>query len=171
MEPTGELVAIALGGNLGEVPAAMRRALALLAGELGPLRVSSLYRSPAQGAPDQPPFLNAVAAGRASVDAAALLRRLLEIEAAEGRVRSARNAARTLDLDLLAVGEQVIDTPGLALPHPRMHHRPFVLVPLAEVAPGWRHPLLGRTAAELAAAAPRREELEREAVPGWEAAG
>jgi 2-amino-4-hydroxy-6-hydroxymethyldihydropteridine diphosphokinase len=171
MEANGELVAIALGGNLGEVRAAMRRALVLLGGELGPLRVSSLYRSPAQGEPEQPAYLNAVAAVRAIVDAPSLLRRLLEIEAAEGRIRGARNAARTLDLDLLAVGERVIDAPGLSLPHPRMHERPFVLVPLAEVAPAWRHPLLGRTAAELAADAPRLKGLTREAAPGWEVEG
>jgi 2-amino-4-hydroxy-6-hydroxymethyldihydropteridine diphosphokinase len=164
----GEEAAIALGGNLGEVREAMKRALDLLRVELGELRVSSLYRSPPQGGPKQPDYLNAVAVGLAAGRPEGLLARLLEIEAAEGRARGERNQARTLDLDLLAFGECMLDAPGLTLPHPRMHERAFVLLPLAEVAPEWRHPGLGRTAAELAETVPGRAEALRVAGPGWE---
>jgi 2-amino-4-hydroxy-6-hydroxymethyldihydropteridine diphosphokinase len=77
----------------------------------------------------------------------------LEVEAEFGRHRGARNAPRTLDLDLIAFGRRVVEAPGLTLPHPRAHERRFVMGPLAEIAPAWRHPVTGRTAADLAAAA------------------
>ena len=78
---------------------------------------------------------------------------LLSLEADLGRRRSARNAPRTLDLDLIAYGRRVSNAAGLILPHPRAHERRFVMGPLAEIAPRWRHPLLGRTAEDLARAA------------------
>ncbi len=81
------------------------------------------------------------------------MRQLLALEAAFGRRRSAPNAPRTLDLDLIAYGRQVLDEPGLVVPHPRAHKRLFVMGPLAEIAQGWIHPVLGATAAELAAGA------------------
>ena len=83
----------------------------------------------------------------------ALLELLHNIETAYGRVRSRPNAPRTLDLDLLAHGGAVMTGEGLELPHPRLAERRFVLAPLAEIAPGWRHPVLGETAAVLAARA------------------
>ena len=84
-----------------------------------------------------------------ALDPQALLDRLLALEIEFGRVRAAPNAARTLDLDLLDYDSQLIDTTTLILPHPRLHLRRFVLEPLREVAPGWRHPRLGLSAAEL----------------------
>ena len=83
----------------------------------------------------------------------AVLKGLFSIEQAFERKRIARNAPRTLDLDLIAYGREVLDTPGLTLPHPRAHRRRFVMGPIAEIAPAWVHPVLGRTAAELAASA------------------
>ena len=99
------------------------------------LRHSALYRTAPVGEPDQPDFVNAVAVVDTALSAGALLRELLALEARHGRVRSKANAPRTLDLDLLLFGGQVISAPGLEVPHPRMHQRAFVLVPLVEVTP------------------------------------
>ena len=101
----------------------------------------------------QPEYRNGVAIVEADGPAEAVLAGLLSVEAALDRERGARNAARTLDLDLIAYGREVRDTPGLTLPHPRAHERRFVMGPLAEIAPAWTHPVLGATAAALAAAA------------------
>ena len=86
--------------------------------------------------------------------ARAVLAQILALEAQFGRRRHLRNDPRTLDLDLIAHGRTVLDTPDLVLPHPRAHERLFVMGPLAEIAPDWRHPVLGETAAALAARAP-----------------
>jgi 2-amino-4-hydroxy-6-hydroxymethyldihydropteridine diphosphokinase len=133
---------VGIGANLEDPTAKVRTAL----DELGRLpatvlvRSSSLYRTAPVGYLDQPDFINAVAQLRTGLAAEALLLALLGIEARHGRVRSTRNAPRTLDLDLLLFGEQIMDEPGLVVPHPRMHERAFVLVPLPEIAPGARVP-------------------------------
>jgi 2-amino-4-hydroxy-6-hydroxymethyldihydropteridine diphosphokinase len=106
----------------------------------------------------QPPYVNAVASLLMEpVDPAALLARLMAVETACGRQRSVPNAARTLDLDLIAIDGLVRSAPDPILPHPRAHMRAFVLAPLVDVAPGWVHPVLGRTAAELLTALPQQE--------------
>ena len=107
---------------------------------------------------DQPWYVNGAAVLDSHLGAAALLALLQELETRFGRVRGARNAARVLDLDLLDHDGQVIETPSLVLPHPRLHERRFVLVPLAEIAPSWRHPLLGLSAEELLARLPPEEQ-------------
>jgi 2-amino-4-hydroxy-6-hydroxymethyldihydropteridine diphosphokinase len=96
---------------------------------------SSLYRSAPVGKTDQPDFVNAVAALRTGLAPGELLQALLQLEAQQGRVRSEPNAPRTLDLDLLLFDAQIIHQPGLDVPHPRMHERAFVLMPLAELDP------------------------------------
>jgi 2-amino-4-hydroxy-6-hydroxymethyldihydropteridine diphosphokinase len=96
---------------------------------------SSLYRSAPVGKTDQPDFVNAVAALRTGLAPGELLQALLRLEAQQGRVRSEPNAPRTLDLDLLLFDAQIIHQPGLDVPHPRMHERAFVLMPLAELDP------------------------------------
>jgi 2-amino-4-hydroxy-6-hydroxymethyldihydropteridine diphosphokinase len=128
-----------------------------LGGLLGDLRLSSVYRTEPVGLREQPDFLNLVASGTTRLPPEHLLAAALEIEARQGRMRSVPNAPRTLDVDLLDVGGRVLDVPGLTLPHPRLAERAFVLVPLAEVEPEWRHPVLGAGAAEL---------LSRLAAPG-----
>lgn len=151
---------IGIGANLpgpdGASPLeTCQRAVALLDGIPG-FRLKALSRwfaSAPVPASDQPDYVNAVAllAARpgATVDPAMLLARLMAIEAQCGRQRSAANAARTLDLDIVAVGGLVRTSPDPILPHPRAHIRAFVLAPLVDVAPAWVHPLLGKTARAL----------------------
>ncbi len=117
------------------------------------LKRSSWWRSAAWPDPNGPPYRNGVALVEANAGPAGVLAALLKLEAEMGRDRWAKNAPRTLDLDLIAHGRRVLSEPGLVVPHPRAHERRFVMGPLAEIAPGWRHPVLERTAAELASTA------------------
>ncbi len=140
---------IAMGSNLGARRALLRGALAEMR-VLGRLRaVSPLYETEPVGLREQPAFLNAAALVGTGLGARELLGRLLEIEARHGRVRGEKDGPRTLDLDLLFYGGELIREPGLEVPHPRLHERRFVLAPMAAVAPGWRHPRLGKTVAEM----------------------
>ena len=143
---------IALGSNLGDPASTLRRAIAALA-EMPQSRLetaSSLYRSTPMGHADQPDFVNAVAQLSTTLAPQALLAALLAIEKDFGRERTFRNAPRTLDLDLLLYDAQVLDEPGLCLPHPRMHQRAFVLAPLIEIAPACIIPGRGSAADWLA---------------------
>ncbi len=144
---------IALGANLGDREATLRSALARLQdADTRVIRTSTFYETePVGGPPGQPRYLNAAAELATSVSPEALMRRLLDIERAEKRVRDPheRNVPRTLDLDLLFYGDLVLETPLLRLPHPRLHERRFVLEPLAEIAAGLQHPVLKKTVREL----------------------
>ncbi|MBV9108934.1 MAG: 2-amino-4-hydroxy-6-hydroxymethyldihydropteridine diphosphokinase [Gemmatimonadetes bacterium] len=153
-------VLIALGANLGDPRRQLARAVEALRGFVAGLRASSVYRTEPVGYADQPDFYNQVAAGTTVLSAEELLDRMLAVEREMGRERTFRNAPRVIDLDLLAYGDAVIETPRLVLPHPGIPTRGFVLHPLAEVAPAWVHPVLGRTARELLSAAPL-ERVER----------
>jgi len=153
---TGQAI-IAFGTNLPfnglHGAALIRSAIEDLSSEGLILRaLSSMHETLAWPDPTQPMFTNAVGVFYAPAkDAQAVLDGLLRVEARFGRVRSVRNAARTLDLDLLDFEGRALDTPGLLLPHPRLSDRAFVLAPLAEAAPEWRHPLTGLTAADMLA--------------------
>jgi len=177
---------IALGANLpagGSAPAeTLEIALAMLDAVAGirVLRRSRWHRTPAYPPGSGPDFVNGAAALETGLSPDSLLAALHEIEAELGRVRPARWAPRVCDLDLLAVGDtvlpdratlarwmamdlgaaQTVTPPHLILPHPRLHERGFVLVPLADVAPAWRHPLTGRSVAEMVAALPEAERAE-----------
>ncbi len=163
---------IAFGSNLstaaGDPAATIRAALRALVTALGVeesrLHASSLYATTPVAYRDQPPFINAVASVCTSRSPEELMAMLLEVERLFGRERSAANGPRTLDLDLLLVGGLVLTKPGLVLPHPRMAERRFVLKPLAEIAPGLVHPVLGRTVAELLAVLPDEGEQARSGV-------
>jgi 2-amino-4-hydroxy-6-hydroxymethyldihydropteridine diphosphokinase len=127
---------IGLGANLGDPETQVRRAIAAL-GNLPRTRLlaaSSLYRSAPVGVGTQPDFINAVAEVETTLSARELLEALLTAETRFGRERPSPGAPRTLDLDLLLYGDRVIEEPGLVVPHPRMHERAFVLMPLAEIA-------------------------------------
>ena len=148
---------IGLGANVGDRETnllAARRGL-----EARGFRVtamSSLYLTEPVDAPPQEWFLNAVAGGETALTPEALLRACLDTEREGGRLRDVPRGPRTIDLDLLLYGSEVRQAAGLVLPHPRMHERRFVLVPLAEIAPGARHPVLGLTDAEMLRRCPDR---------------
>ena len=143
--PTAITAYVALGANLGDPQATLNAALAALcempATTLGP--ISSLYRTAPVGLRNQPDFVNAVARLQTMLSPLQTLAALFDIEALFGRSRSVPNAPRTLDLDLLLHGETTLNGEHLALPHPRMHLRAFVLVPLLEIAPECAIPGLG----------------------------
>lgn len=153
MTPDPISVAIALGSNLGDRERYLREALAELAASIDDLHVSTFHDTDPVGVGDQPRFLNAAATGRTTLPAGALLARLLEVEHRFGRARPHAGAPRTLDLDLILYGDQVIDEPDLHVPHPRFRERLFVLEPLAEIAADWIDPVTGRTVGELLALA------------------
>jgi len=138
---------VGLGSNLAQPERQIERAIDALGSLPGSQRVaqSSRYRSLPWGDPDQDDYINAVAAIDTTLTPQQLLAELLAIELRQGRDRSSgrRNGPRTLDLDLLVYGDATIDAPGLQLPHPRLHERAFVLMPLAEIAPDLVIPGLG----------------------------
>ena len=139
------LAYIGLGGNLGDVPACLERALKSLDG-LPCCRLvgrSPFYRNAPLGRSDQPDYVNAVAALETDLKPHALLAELQRIESLEGRVREERWGPRTLDLDLLLYGDRRIDDSDLTVPHPGMPERAFVLYPLRDIDPGLVIPGLG----------------------------
>jgi 2-amino-4-hydroxy-6-hydroxymethyldihydropteridine diphosphokinase len=148
--PAPTPVAIALGSNLGDRVSHLAHAVSRLEALLTGLRVSRWHETDPVGvAGPQPPFLNGAVVGRTILSAPALLEALLAIERDAGRSRPHPGAARTLDLDLILYGDQVLDLPGLTVPHPRFRERAFVLAPLAEIAAEWVDPVTGRTVEEL----------------------
>ena len=146
---------IALGANLGDPVATIQAAFMALEGlpESRLVDRSALYRTAPIGLAEQPEFINAAARLETNLAPEALLDALLAIEQDFGRVRQLRNGPRTLDLDILLYDTQVIDTPRLSLPHPRLHLRAFVLYPLADLAPELALPGRGTLAAWLPAVA------------------
>jgi 2-amino-4-hydroxy-6-hydroxymethyldihydropteridine diphosphokinase len=141
-------VLLALGSNLGDPPRRLAAAVEKLRDLMDVEAASALYLTEPIGIREQPDFHNLVVRGTTGLPVHALHAGLHRIERELGRQRVVRNGPRIIDIDLLAYGELVLVSPTLTVPHPRMTERAFVLVPLAEVAPGWRHPGLDRSASE-----------------------
>jgi 2-amino-4-hydroxy-6-hydroxymethyldihydropteridine diphosphokinase len=162
------VILIGIGSNLAHPPfasphATVVAALAALpaATETRMLACSSWYLTEPIPKSDQPWFVNAVASVASDLPAQALLDQMLRLEMRFGRTSGPRNAARTLDLDLLDYDSYRCDTATLVLPHPRLHQRLFVLEPLREIAPGWRHPCSGLGVAELIERLPPGQRVTR----------
>jgi len=147
------MVYVALGSNIGDRQKNLHAAIGLMNGVEGisVLRLSSFHDTKPVGGPPQPNYLNAVAEVETDLPPARLLAELQRIEKQLGRTRDVRWGPRTIDLDILLMGDTIADEPGLTIPHPRMHERRFVLEPLCELAPDAVHPVLKKTMRELLA--------------------
>ena len=144
------IVAVALGSNLGDRRGHLEYAITALGRDLTSLKASSFIETAPVGVdPGQPAFLNAAVTGMTELSPRELLNRLLGIERERGRVRPYARAPRTLDLDLILYGVEVVNEPGLSIPHPRFREREFVLAPLAEIAREMVDPLTGKTVSQL----------------------
>jgi 2-amino-4-hydroxy-6-hydroxymethyldihydropteridine diphosphokinase len=138
-------VFLGLGSNLGDRLANLQAAQAALAPQVSILAASPVYETAPWGYRDQPPFLNRVVQAQTGLSPVDLLAYLKRIEVTLGRKPNFRNGPRLIDLDILFYDDLVLETPDLVIPHPRLAERAFVLVPLADLAPDLRHPLLGLT--------------------------
>ena len=142
-------VLLSLGSNLGDRLRHLERGLERLRAHINLERISSVYETQPVGVRDQPWFLNLVCVGTTRLKPRAVLELIHEIEEGLDRERRERYGPRTLDIDILAYDDRLIDDEDLVVPHPRMTERRFVLEPLAEIAPEWRHPVANKTAKEL----------------------
>jgi 2-amino-4-hydroxy-6-hydroxymethyldihydropteridine diphosphokinase len=144
---------LSIGSNMGDRDAHLVRTLERLASvDIRVVRASAVYETEPRDVPDQPWFLNQVVEIETSLFPRQLLTRLLKIEQAMGRVRNAPKGPRTMDIDILFYSDAIVSTPDLEIPHPRLADRRFVLEPLTELAPEFRHPRTRKTVREMLAA-------------------
>lgn len=143
-------VYLLLGSNLGNSAQVLAGATKEIEVQIGSLqKSSSLYRTAAWGNEDQPDFINQIIVITSVFNAATVLNKILHIEKNLGRIRTIKNAARVIDIDILFFNNEIINTQTLTVPHPQVQNRRFVLIPLAEVAPSYQHPVFKKTAKEL----------------------
>jgi len=143
-------VFLLLGSNLGDRKAYLQKAIDLIETELGAvLKKSSVYETGAWGKTDQPNYLNQVVQIHTQLSARQLLEKVLQIESNMGRVREERWGARIIDIDILFYGQDIINEPGLIVPHPELHNRRFTLEPLNEIGPDLQHPILKKSIFQL----------------------
>jgi 2-amino-4-hydroxy-6-hydroxymethyldihydropteridine diphosphokinase len=162
-------VLLSLGANLGEPLIQLRDAVDRIGGLIHLQRLSKVYLTEPVGLREQPDFYNLVCQGRTELAVLELFAKLQEIERGLGRERRVLNGPRRIDIDLLAYGDLVLDSPELVVPHPRMHQRGFVLIPLREIAPDWHHPGLGGTASDHLARLPPQAGVRTWGdLPGYE---
>jgi 2-amino-4-hydroxy-6-hydroxymethyldihydropteridine diphosphokinase len=148
------VVYLSLGSNVGNRNAQLREAQARLGAEGRVVATSSFYETEPVEFTDQPWFLNCAIALETSATPQQLIEAILGIEKEMGRQRLQNKGPRTIDIDILLFGDTILDSPKLTIPHPAMHHRRFVLEPLAEIAPEVLHPVLKKTIRELRDALP-----------------
>lgn len=153
-------VYLALGSNLGERMENLRAAVTRLAPPVTVTRVSPVYETEPWGVTEQPRFLNLVLEGETELEPLALLAVVKRVERELGRVETIRYGPRLIDLDILLYDDLIFEHDELQIPHPRMHERRFVLVPLAEIAPQARHPRLKKSARELLAQLPANDDVQ-----------
>jgi 2-amino-4-hydroxy-6-hydroxymethyldihydropteridine diphosphokinase len=161
-----KLVYLSLGSNLGDREKYLREAISRL-GDLGVIKqVSAFYETqPVEVQTEQPWFLNCALAMETELVPLEFLRGMLAVEQSMGRIRTKPKGPRTIDIDIVFFGDDVLNTPELTVPHPAMHQRRFVLEPLAEIAPALMHPVLKRTVQELLDSLPADSGLVNKPLP------
>ena len=143
-------VYLLLGSNMGDSVQMLTVATNMIEKNIGKLtKSSSIYRTAAWGNEDQPDFLNQIIIISSSLSSSAVLKEIFVIEKEMGRVRTTKNAARVIDIDMLFFNDEIIQTETLTVPHPQIQNRRFVLVPLAEISPDFQHPLFKKSSLEL----------------------
>lgn len=158
-------VYLSLGSNLDDRLANIKKALRMLESQVDVQSVSSVYETEPWGLNSQPWFLNVVCVGETELAPRALLDSVKGIEQRLGRRQTVRYGPRRIDIDILFYGDRIIHNPGLHIPHPRLSDRAFVLVPLAEIAPGLEHPATGKTVSAMLAELEEAEAV-RKYIPG-----